>query len=262
MALLLCLSPVIVYAAAHVLIASGALDALFGPRHREAIGAADVKIEAAIDRIFEAALPDGRWQAGLMRGKLRHDPVSRVALATLDGARSLLDVGGGVGSLALAACATGDLNKAAVLDWDEPKLVRGRRIATRLASPVEYHRQDVFDPQIPRAAADIVLCIDVLHYADLAAQRRLVDQLAANLPPGGRLLIRDMNADLKLRTACTVVQERLALMLGRTRADKIVPRSGSELAAQLRGAGLSVDTRSCYGWFPFSNTLWVARRPA
>ena len=102
----------------------------------------------------------------------------------------------------------------------------------------------------------------MLHYADLAAQRWLVDQLAANLPRGGHLLIRDMNADLKLRTACTVVQKRLALMVGRTRADKIVARSGLELEAQLCGAGLRVDTWPCYGWFPFSNTLWVAQRPA
>ena len=259
---LLGLSPVIVCAAAHAVIASAALGALLGPRHRQAPGAADAKIEAAIDRIFEAALPDGRWHAGLMRGKLRHDPVSRVALGALDGARLLLDVGGGVGSLALAACAIGDLDKAAVLDWDEPKLVRGRRIATRLAMPVEYHHQDVFDSRLPRPGADVVLCIDVLHYADLAAQRWLVGELAASLPPGGRLLIRDMDADLKLRTACTVVQERLALMVGHTRAEKIVPRSGSDLAAQLRGAGLSVYTLRCHGWLPFSNMLWIAVRPA
>jgi len=61
---------------------------------------------------------------------------------------------------------------------------------------------------------------------------------------------------------CTLVQERLALMFGRTRADKIVPRSGAELTAQLRDAGLRVDARPCYGWFPFSNTLWIAERPA
>jgi 2-polyprenyl-3-methyl-5-hydroxy-6-metoxy-1,4-benzoquinol methylase len=280
MALLPRLNPVNVHAATHVwipamlsaigvatfvierILGSSSIGALFEPRRREAAGAAGAKFEAAIDRFFVAALPDGRPRAELLRSKLRNDPVSRVALGALDGARSLLDVGGGVGALALAACAAGDLDKAVVLDWDERKLGRGRRIATRLGAPVEYHCQDVFDPQLPRHAADVVLCIDVLHYADLATQRRLVDQLAAGLPPGGRLVIRDMNADLPLRTACTVVEERVALMIGRTRAGKVVPRSGAELTEQLQGAGLTVDVQPCYGWFPFSNTLWVAQRPA
>ena len=243
------------------ILGSSSIGAWFEPRRREAAGEAGAQFEAAIGRFFVAALPDGRPRAELLRSKLRNDPVSRVVLGALDGARSLLDVGGGVGALALAACATGGLDKAIVLDWDERKLERGRRIATRMGAPVEYRAQNVFDPQAPRPAADVVLCIDVLHYADLGAQRRLVDELVASLPPGGRVVIRDMNADLELRTTCTVLQERLALMLGRTRADEIFPRSGGELTAQLRGAGLSVDVQPCYGWFPFSNTLWVARRP-
>jgi uncharacterized protein (DUF2062 family)/2-polyprenyl-3-methyl-5-hydroxy-6-metoxy-1,4-benzoquinol methylase len=219
-------------------------------------------LAAATFDLYRAALPDGRMQAEILRGKLRHDVAYGDVLRRISGARSLLDVGGGAGALALLARAMlPELLDATVVDWDETKLEQGRRIGTRLGKSVRFDRQDVFAPTARFAPAEAIVCLDVLHYADLASQRQLVGRLAAALPPGGRLLIRDMNADLALRTRCTVLQERMSLALRRTRASRIVPRSGGDLEAQLRAAGLAVTAEPCHGWTPFSNTLWVAVRP-
>lgn len=219
-------------------------------------------LAAATLELYRAALPDGRMQAEILRGKLRHDVAYGDVLRRIAGARSLLDVGGGAGGLALLARAVlPELQDATVIDWDETKLAQGRRIAARLGKSVRFERQDVFAPTACFASAEAIACLDVLHYADLATQQQLVGRLAAALPPGGRLVLRDMNADLPLRTRCTVLQERVSLALRRTRANRIVPRSGADLEAQLRAAGLTVTAEPCHGWTPFSNTLWVAVRP-
>lgn len=236
-------------------------------RRRPAVSPSD--FTRSVEQVYRAFLPDGRWAAEVLRGKAKHDVVYSQVFAEVRAAGTLIDVGGGHGVLPLIVAASRADGKATaqgatpptVIDWDRPKLAAGRRAAERLGVSVQFVDADVFaSPHLAEGSAECVTCLDVLHYAPLPLQRQLVDRMAKALRPGGRLIIRDMNGDLKLRTLCTVVQESVSLLTKRTQASKIVPRSGRDLCAQLEAAGLKVEARPCYGITPFSNTLWVAVR--
>lgn len=225
---------------------------------------------ASTERLYQAFLPDGRFAAEVLRGKVRHDVVYAQVFAAVRPTDALVDVGGGHGALPLLVAASRqaqqekrDTSQApVVIDWDEPKLAAGRRAAERLGVHVDFVAADVFkSPHLEPNTADCVTCLDVLHYASHGLQRELVQRMAAALKPGGRLIIRDMNADLGFRTFCTVIQEKMSLLTKRTLASAIVPRSGTELMAQLAALGLHVTATPCYGITPFSNTLWTAERP-
>lgn len=215
-------------------------------------------------RLYEAFLPDGRVGAKILQGKVRHDVVYRVVLEQLSEAQSVLDVGGGKGALPLLlGLKSSRLASAVVLDWDRQKLVRGASAARRLRLPVAYQESDAFSlaTSWPAATFEAITCIDLLHYADLDKQRLLVGRMVTALAPGGRLLIRDMDKDLGFRTFLTLAQEQFSLALRLTRAGKLVPRSGRDLARQLEDLGLSVAAQRCHGSMPFSNTLWIATKP-
>ncbi len=215
-----------------------------------------------IERLYEAFRPEGRFKAEILKGKIRHDVVYAAVVAKAKPGLSVLDVGGGAGALPLLiGIAAPNLKSSVVLDWDAAKLARGRAAAERLCLPVKFREADVFQAAWAPGSFDWITCIDVLHYADLSSQRHLVTRLAGCLKQGGRLLIRDMDADQRARTLLTVCQERFSLGLGLTRAKKVEPRSGTELENQLQALGLKVERLPCRGRTPFSNTLWIATKP-
>ena len=151
----------------------------------------------------------GRFAWHFARGKLGRDPVFRY-LATHglleprrhDGASPirLLDIGCGQGLLASLVAAL-DAGAGSAL----PAPPRGRwrysgidlmprdveRARTALASldpPPRFDCADMRDAAF--APCDVAVVLDVMHYVDLAAQRRVLERLHAALAPGGRLLLR------------------------------------------------------------------------
>lgn len=217
-----------------------------------------------VTKLYRAFLPDGRFGAEVLKGKVKHDVVYDAVLSELGRVRSILDVGGGQGALPiLLGLKSADLKHAVVLDWDRSKLARGAAAARRLRVPVAFRESDAFSPATswPSGSFDAISCIDLLHYATVERQRSLVERMVKALAPGGRLIIRDMDKDLGWRTFMTLAQERFSLTVRLTRAGKLVPRSGRDLKRQLEGLGLSVEARRCHGATPFSNTLWIAVKP-
>lgn len=213
-------------------------------------------MEEALKRLHAAFATDGRFVAGLLRGKARGDTATRAVLAEMLGARRVLDVGGGYGTLPMLAGVD-----ALVLDHDQRKIARGRAAARRLHAPVRFQEADVFAIELmAEPKYDCILCIDVLHYATLDQQRALVARLVSVLAPGGKLVIRDMDADLGFRTWITALQETFSIALRLTRARKVVPRQGGDLTAQLKALGMTVTATPCHGALPFSNTLWTAAK--
>jgi uncharacterized protein (DUF2062 family)/2-polyprenyl-3-methyl-5-hydroxy-6-metoxy-1,4-benzoquinol methylase len=209
--------------------------------------------------LHRAFLPGGRMAAGFAQGKSAGDPVYRMVVDAAAGARRFIDIGGGQGLLSLLV-ALKHGTPALVADYDERKLASGRQAAAVLGlTQVTYSNVDVFaEPSFPDG--DLIACIDVLHYQPVDRQRILVAKMARALPPGGRLFIRDMDADHEWRTRWTLLQERFSLLFSLTIASGLYPRSGGDLVRQLQSEGLSVEVRRAWGWTPFSNTLFIARR--
>ncbi len=109
----------------------------------------------------------------------------------LRGARSLLDLGGGPGTYALAFLALNPNLQATVCDRG-PAL----QVARELARQKSYGRRLSYLPldfmtQSLTGRYDVIWYSNVLHIYSPAENQRLFRRLARHLTPGGRLLIQD-----------------------------------------------------------------------
>lgn len=109
----------------------------------------------------------------------------------LDGARTLLDVGGGSGIYSIAWLRRHPELRAIV--WDRPEVLKvAREMAEQydVVDRLECIPGDMFADPVP--AADVVLLSNILHDWDEPECRTLIERCAAALPLGGRLLIHDV----------------------------------------------------------------------
>ncbi|HUY89051.1 MAG TPA: methyltransferase [Pirellulales bacterium] len=110
----------------------------------------------------------------------------------LDGAKLLVDVGGGSGIYSAAFLRRYPQLRAVV--WDRPEVLKVADEFARqygVAERLECLGGDMFADPLPEGA-DAVLLSNVLHDWDWPECQRLVNRCAEALPPGGRLLIHDV----------------------------------------------------------------------
>lgn len=113
----------------------------------------------------------------------------------LDGARTLLDLGGGAGTNAIAFFRTYPYLTATVFDLPTTLRLTERTIKEagledriRLL-PGDFNRDALGGPY------DTVLMSDILHYQDSSTNAALVKKVYAHLVPGGRLIVKDRFLD-------------------------------------------------------------------
>lgn len=110
----------------------------------------------------------------------------------LEGARLLVDVGGGSGIYSAALLRKNPQLRAIV--WDRAEVLKVAEEFAReygVADRLECRPGDMFADPFP-AGADVILLSNILHDWDLPECGQLVSRCAAALPPGGRLLIHDV----------------------------------------------------------------------
>ena len=215
-------------------------------------------------RIARAFLParalGNRYDYYYTFAKLRSDPLYPGVLAALRGDRApLLDLGCGLGLLAHALRADGQIQAYRGVDNDAAKIARGTRAAARAG--LDDIRFDVVDlaNTLPDHRGSVAL-LDVLQYLDAETQTHLLQAIAAMIGDDGRLVIRSGLDDASGRARTTRITDRLAVLIGwmqfRTRSFPTRER----LQATLEAAGLRCDFRPLFGDTPFNNWLIVARR--
>ena len=209
-----------------------------------------------IDQAVERYATVSRVAAGFARGKMRYDPVYKAVIGRLRPGLSLLDVGCGEGYLLALAGTTFQGLQMVGIDHDERRLGVARKAL--LGLPVRLEVGDVRQAELP--PADVVTCLDVLHYQPPEEQDALLSALAQCLRPGGALLVRDGASDAGFRSSITAWSERLAMMLGRHRGDGVYLRPRDDLRAAIAATGLAVDDVDCAEGTAFSNVLYVGHR--
>ncbi|MFM9966240.1 MAG: methyltransferase [Planctomycetaceae bacterium] len=110
---------------------------------------------------------------------------------SLEGARTVLDVGGGSGIYSIAWLRRHPTLRAIV--WDRPEVLKvAREMAEQygVADRLDCVPGDMFVDPVP--AADVVLLSNILHDWDEPDCRTLIERCSAALPLGGRLLIHDV----------------------------------------------------------------------
>lgn len=216
----------------------------------------DASLAAAIDTYQ----PLGRWEHKWAQGKLAGDPAFPAVGSQIRdlSPRTLLDVGCGEGYLLAYVRAIAPEIALVGLDYDEKRLDVARR-ALGHAPDVRFIGGDVRQADLP--LADVVTCLDVLHYLDDAGQDSILTRLAAVLRPGGTLLVRDGESGLGMRSWLTLWSERIAVFLGRHRGVTVNLRPRSATIATLEAEGLAVEARDCRDGTVLANVLFTATKP-
>jgi 2-polyprenyl-3-methyl-5-hydroxy-6-metoxy-1,4-benzoquinol methylase len=187
-------------------------------------------------------------------GKLWLDPAYPFVAEALRGSsRPLLDIGCGMGLLAVWLRQHGHSGRITGMDVDAAKVA----IANAVLTDAHFVAGDARD--LPAHQGDVVM-LDVLHYFSDADQTTLLRNIAAAVGPGGGLWIRVTLADRSLRYRLTQFEEWFV------HASGWIPTSGwnfptaNEVADPLRAEGLTVSARPMWGVTPFNSYLFTARR--
>ena len=130
----------------------------------------------------------------LHRVALQHAPTLARQI-NLSGSRTLLDLGGGAGTHAVAFCQAYPNLTAFIFDLPETlttteRLVKEAGLEGRIRLiPGDFNRDDLRGPY------DVVLMSDILHYQGPEANAALVKKVHGVLAPSGRLVIKDRFLD-------------------------------------------------------------------
>jgi len=109
--------------------------------------------------------------------------------------RTMLDLGGGAGTNAIAACHTYSHLSATVFDLPQTlflteQVVKEANLLDRIVlRPGNFHTDSLGGPY------DFILMSDILHYQGPEANAALVKKCLEHLTPGGRLVIKDRFLD-------------------------------------------------------------------
>lgn len=134
------------------------------------------------ERLLRALDEDARKIAPYV---IRRLPLSR--------AKRLLDVGGGLGTLALACCRRFPGLRATILEHPNvAPLTRANVEKSRVKNRVEVIALDVFKDDWPRGGFDAVLTSNILHGQGARENRALIAAAYDCLKRGGHLIVRDV----------------------------------------------------------------------
>jgi predicted O-methyltransferase YrrM len=116
------------------------------------------------------------------------------AKVSLNGAKTLLDIGGGTGIYSIGFVRANPQLRAIVLDRPEVLKTAERFVDDfGVSDRVQLASSDMFADAYP--PADAILLSNILHDWDVAECRTLIDRCAAALNPGGQLIIHDVLLD-------------------------------------------------------------------
>lgn len=190
--------------------------------------------------------------------KLSSDPAYPVVAEYLKNSpRPLLDIGCGMGLLAAYLRALGHASPIQGLDTDEEKITLANQAFAKDPCPTKFHAGDA--RFLPDFSGDVVV-LDVLHYFDDAAQKQLLEDIAARVAVNGVALIRAGLQDHSWRYHITRVEEWFV------KASRWIPVSGwnfptaDEVRAPFERAGFTVTIRPMWGMTPFNSYLFECRR--
>ncbi|HEU0202300.1 MAG TPA: class I SAM-dependent methyltransferase [Burkholderiaceae bacterium] len=237
----------------------------------------DVAIEAEFKQLVESAarpyLAAGRTPYYFARGKLGGDPVFAAMLrqGLIDDGTRLTDLGCGQGVLLALLHATAQ--SRAGTDWPPgwpppPRHVTAYGVdvrrdaieAAKMALGMAAHVDvgDIRDFELP--PSDVVTILDVLHYIDFNAQRRVLERVFAALETGGRLLLRVGDAAAGWRFDLTLAGDWLITLLRGHWQRRFFCRTADQWLALLREIGFDASVQPMHQGTPFANVLLIAHK--
>ena len=221
------------------------------------------------DDLFDDAVADavarygaaGRLARGMMRGKLRVDPVYRELLDRgIADAKTIVDLGCGRGLLFALILATRGGAERSGLHGIEIAASSARTASLALGDAATIVEGDIAIQPIP--PCDAVTLLDVAHYLPVPAQDELLARVRTALPRGGRLFLREADAAAGVGFLAVRAAERFAAIRGGDGLRRFAYRTVAEMSRRLEGSGFTVTATPMGRGTPFSNVLLEARARA
>lgn len=217
-------------------------------RHLRPDVALDAAIRRTIRRYRTAPLADRLY----VRLKLQLDPVCR-EIALLGPLGTVLDAGAGRGQLGLFLWELGHASALSGFDFDARKV----SVASAAArDDAQYSERDLRTAVLP--SADTILLVDVLHYLPSAEQDALLMRARQSLRLHGRLVVREIDAEVPWKSWIARLSERALARLGYNRAAvRLEFRSAEAIRKRLSALGLTCELLDAGQGTPFENRLIV-----
>jgi SAM-dependent methyltransferase len=195
-----------------------------------------------------------RWYTSI---KMNTDPCYRMVAPFIPPDSLTVDLGSGLGLLAMLLAELGEGRRVHGIEHDARKFAAASRVAAAWPS-IHLELGDIRKMDIP--PCQTITLLDVLHYFDGEEQRRLLLRAAAALPSKGRLLLRETDAARKGGTRFTRGFERMALAFGWNRGTRTHFRSREAWIEELTAAGFRVEVLEAANRVNPGNVLLVAEK--
>ena len=213
--------------------------------------------DAAVRKI--AAMFPGRWDRNYVAAKLRTDPLYVTLTENLrDSDLPLLDLGCGLGLLALFLRAEGIDVPILGLDYDSRKIDSARRatVSSNLQG-LEFSHHDA-RTGLPAHQGNVSI-LDILQFFTPDEQETLLKLAASRVAPGGKLIIRSGLRDATWRFKITVLGDWLAKATFWMKAAPTYYPAADDFLRILGQFG-TVEVSPLWGNTPFNNHLIVLTR--
>ena len=172
----------------------------------------------------------------------------------------LLDIGCGLGILAMYLRERGWGNPVTGIDYDGSKIEAGKKMLAQGGYQEITLAQGDARTGLPEHKGDVTI-LDIMQFFDGDEQRELLKSAAARVAPGGKLIIRSGLLEKNTRFFTTWVGDIFARCTFWMRAAPIHYPTGGFFRETLEAEGFSVELRPFWGKTPFNNYLIVAKRP-
>ena len=203
----------------------------------------------------------GLWLPHYTSSKLRTDPLYEGVYQEIKGSGfPLLDIGCGLGILAMFLRERGWENPVTGFDYDASKIKGGRiMLAAGGYQNISLSQGDARQ-SLPEHCGDVAI-LDILQFFNDAEKTALLKSAASRLAPGGKLIIRSGLFEKSLRFYTTLAGDLFAKLTFWMKSAPIHYPTAEFFRSVLEEEGLEVEIRPFWGKTPFNNYLILAQRP-
>lgn len=194
------------------------------------------------------------------RGKLRTDPLYDGVYNELKASElPLLDIGCGMGILAMYLRERGWKNSVTGIDYDPEKINRGSAMISRGGYPKISISWGDARMHLPEHHGDVTI-LDILQFFDEEAINSLLKEACHRTAHDGKLVIRSGLKARNIRFLVTWLADVFAKCAFWMKAAPVHYPTAELFRSVLEGEGFSVEIRPFWGKTPFNNYLIVAKR--
>ncbi|MFU8893151.1 MAG: class I SAM-dependent methyltransferase [Luteolibacter sp.] len=207
-----------------------------------------------------SSLCSGQWLPRYTRSKIMTDPLYGGIHAELKSSPlPLLDIGCGLGILAMTLRERGWKNPVSGIDYDASKIREGKIMLIRGGYDGISLAQGDARTGLPDHQGDVTI-LDIMQFFDVESQKELLKAAAARVAPGGKLLIRSGLREKNVRFFITWIVDLFAKCTFWMRAAPVCYPTAALFHDVLGAEGFEVEVRPFWGNTPFNNYLIVAKR--